>query len=496
MTDKIKILSILLVLFIIAPLWVHASDTPSVECTRAYVLDKSGNDVSFTSDGEYRGVAEVTAAKECNVICALAVFEAYTHDLKDVAYEIKKVTEGKNSLYTSYLSCNDTCYVRFFVWQENLGAICPDYLVSPKSQYGSIASATLTAKGKNYKGFINPHNKTIMFDVGSLSEDYLSDVTLFFETDDSVFPDANKYTFDLTKNVKFTVCGSNGEPISYTVEAFNSEIRRMYNCEGAKIITSDGASSMWGGSYRVGAPGWISSETSGGGAWFVDSDGSKSASISVKTENTNDYLHLSKTMADGSFTLWSGDNKVLPTLNKIHASVKFKADTFSQNDFASFDVGATDKIHLSAAEGGYVIACKDTEGYIKPLELSPLLEPGRWYTLDFMFVRSFLTSTNDSGLYNGYGVYVYLNGSYIGKTSGVSLYPADYTGYITMNSFSDSTYSVFRVSLSEGSVSEFSIDDIYVTASYGTDNTDSSKCALDQRVFLASYFAGKNSKYN
>lgn len=131
---------------------------------------------------------------------------------------------------------------------------------------------------------------------------------------------------------------------------------------------------------------------------------------------------------------------------------------------------------------------------MQPFEYSTVLESDKWYELDFIFVRNSLTSINDNGYYNGYVVYVYLNGEYLGKTNGISVYPPDYTGYITMNNFSDSTYSVFRLCLLEGSTSEFSIDDICVTVTQGAYNPDSSKCASGQRLFLASYYAEKNSK--
>ncbi len=497
MISKVKVVLALCILFVIAPLWVYAKDTVSVKCHEAYVQDETGVRITYTSNGKYRGAAQITASGDCKVVFALAVFEAETHELKDISYEIKEVTEGNGFLYTSYLPCDESRYMRLFIWKETLEPICADYIFSPKDQFGSIASASLTANGKSYKGFVNPDDKTVMFDVGNLSEEYLSDAKLLFETDDSVFPDTKENAFDLTQKLQFIITGSNGEPMVYTVEAFNSEIRRMYDCEGAKIYTSDQAASLWGGEYRSGAPSWISTETAGSGAWFIEPDGSHSGGVTVETGGTNDYLCLNKTSPDNDFVLWSGDNKVTGTVSKIHASFKFKVDSFTPSDFgfASFNSGAADEIVLTGhQDGGYFVAYKNTDGKATIFEHSPLLSAGTWHSIDYIFERHQDTGTTEDGYYSGYGVYVYLDGKYIGRCPGVSVFPADYTGYLTMNSFSDSTYSVLRLCLTEGTLSQICVDDVLVTAAIGDAYADSSKCAADQRVFLASYWASKNYK--
>jgi len=493
--NKLKLILTICFLFVTVPLLVYGAEDEAVKCNTVFVQDSVGNNVIYTSSGTYRGVAQITAQKNSKVFLALAVFEADTHDLKDITYETKEVTAGDTSLYTEYLTCDETHYLRFFIWQENLEPICQDYIFSPKNQFGTIDLATLTVNGKTYNGFVNPDEKTVMFDVVGLSSEKLSEAKLSFNTNDTVFPDTKENTFDISQELPFAVYGSNGEPVIYTVSAFNSEIRRIYDCQGAKIYTSDEAASLWGGACRAGAPGWVKGETAGGGAWFIEPGGSESGAITIKTEGTNDYLCVNKTTPDNDFILWSGDNKVTPIINKIHASVSFMAEKPEKSDsaFASFDVGATDKIYLTASDkGNYSIGYKDADGNVKALAYSPSLEYGKWYKLDFIFVRNLDISTTSHGKYNGYGVYAYLNGEYIGKTQGISSYPAQYTGYITMNGFSDSTYSVFRLSLLDGSITEFSIDDICVTATYGKDSTESSKCAFDQRLFLASYYAGKN----
>lgn len=493
--NRLKVVLVLCILFVISPLCVYAADNVSVRCNEAYVQDDTGGRITHTSNGKYRGVAQITASGDCKVVFALAVFEADTHDLKNVSYEVKDVSYGNSVLYTSYLPCDESRYMRLFIWHENLEPICPDYLFSPKEQFGSITSATLIANSKSYKGFVNSDDKTVMFDVGSLSEEHLSNSKLSFETQDRVFPDTKENTFDLTQKLSFIITGTNGEPVIYTLQAFNSEIRRKYDCEGAKIYTTNEAASLWGGTCRTGAPGWINSETSGSGAWFIEPEGSHSGIVTVENQDSNDYLRLSKTSAQDDFVLWSGDNKVSSIIQKIHASFKFKVDSCSLSDegFASFNSGAADEIVLKESkENSYAIAYKNNDGTISVFEDSPVLETKKWYVMDFIFERHSVDSTTSDGLYNGYGVYVYLDGEYVGRCSGVSPFPADYTGYLTMNSFSDSTYSVFKIKLVSNTLSDVCLDDICVTAAYGDANEDASKCAADQRIFLASYWASHN----
>ena len=118
MINKMKFIFIMCILLVITPLCVNADSGFSPECTGAFLEDESGNRISDTSTGKYRGSVEITADSGGKVVCALAVFEAETHDLKSISYEIMEVTKGCNFLYTPYLQCDESQYIRLFIWEE------------------------------------------------------------------------------------------------------------------------------------------------------------------------------------------------------------------------------------------------------------------------------------------------------------------------------------------------------------------------------------------
>ena len=96
--NKLKLILTVCFLFVTVPLLVYGAEDAAIKCNTAFVQDNAGNSVIYTSNGTYRGVAEITAQKNSKVFLVLAVFEAGTHDLKDITYETKEVTAGDASL--------------------------------------------------------------------------------------------------------------------------------------------------------------------------------------------------------------------------------------------------------------------------------------------------------------------------------------------------------------------------------------------------------------
>jgi len=466
---------------------------PEVKILSAEFYDADGLKTSYISEGEFYAGLSLTSDINSKITVALASFDLDDNSFREVVYENFNVIKGENQITTAGLYSDGSVYFRLFVWNLRLKPIKPDVLFTTREQCGMIYAAIANLGGRSYSAEVNPETMVIAFDLPVSDASLLENADLSFEASGSVTPVFSGNTFNISAPVAFSVLGKSGESTVYSVIGEASQLARSYDVTGATVYSSEEAQKAWGGSYRAGTPKWISTEK-GGGAWFIETDGSDSGTVSIKKENNNDYIFIEKNTDSGNFVLWSGDNKKTGIITKLRTSFKFRVEDFTEDygQFAGFISGSGDEIVLTGADeqgGLFTLAYRPRGQELKQFESAPVLEGNRWYNLTYVFRRLNSYSVDEEGLYTGFCTEVYLDGEYVGTTQTSSNLPPEYVGYITMKDFSDSVYSQLSLQLHSGATAKIGVDDISVTFVHSEEEIPQTKCGAGQKAFLASYYA-------
>ena len=277
-------------------------------------LNEAGDEVYEAVAGKVRAVSYVNAKTAMNVLVSIAVYDGDT--LASVSSVSDKIVAGGNVLSTNFVTLSAGQSVKAFVWDGNVNPLNEESLYG-SSDKRSITSATITVDGTVYQANVDRVNKEISVMVPvkyyanaadewrikayNTARESLKTATVAVNGNYASISPSASGTYDLLNTKpEITLTDAKGNTTVYTVSATVGDWGRNYNFENA---TLDPGTASWQKTARKGMPAYMSSDT-GNGTWlagvgnFFDSttlEPNGINTLSVATENNNDYVHIVKT---------------------------------------------------------------------------------------------------------------------------------------------------------------------------------------------------------
>lgn len=403
-------------------------------------LNEAGEEVYEATSGKVRAVSYVEAKTAMNVLVSIAVYDGDT--LASVSSVSDKLVAGGNVLSTNFVTLTSGQTVKAFVWDSSVNPLSEESLYG-SSDKRSITSATITVGGTAYQANVDRVNKEISVMVpvkyytNSADEwrikayntacENLKTATVTVTGNYASISPAATGTYDLLNtNPEITLTDAKGNKTVYTVSATVGDWGRNYNAEGA---TLDPGTASWQKTARKGMPAYMSADT-GNGTWlagvgaFFDSTTLESNGIntlSIETENDNDYIHIVKGSVEGatkSMTFYSTGS--LSKNSQYETEFKLRINSLSgereNTTFMDIWSSNTDKLTLSgdgASDGKYRIAHNRYNGSGSEMQYVPGVELslGQWYTIKYVYTANSVPVSGTD--FTDYQMQLYIDGKLV-----------------------------------------------------------------------------------
>ena len=418
----------------------ESSFNENITSLETVFVNEAGEDVYESVSGKVRAVSYAKSEVAMNVMTSVAVYE--DNSLVDISAVSDKLTAGGNVLSTDFVTLEAGQTARAFVWDNSVSPLCVDAL------YGSVGkkavtSATITVGGTAYQANVDRVNKEISVMVpvkyytdaddewrikayNTVYENLKSAAVEINGNYASISPAASG-TYDLLNtNPQITLTDANGSKTVYTVKATVGDWGRNYNAEGA---TLDPGTASWQTTARKGMPAYMSADT-GNGTWlagvgsFFDSttlEPNGINTLSIETENDNDYIHIVKGSVEGatkSMTFYSTGS--LSKNSQYETEFKLRINSLSgeRENLTFMDIWSsnTDKLTLSgdgASDGKYRIAHNRYNGSGSEMQYVPGVELslGKWYTIKYVYTANSMPVSGTD--FTDYEMQLYIDGKLV-----------------------------------------------------------------------------------